>query len=47
MLRMATIIAVVSGWWGIGLGIAGGAVVLAVLWRWVLADLVMATVELP
>jgi hypothetical protein len=44
---METLIALVVGWWKVGLGIGGGALVLGVLWRWVLADLVLSTVELP
>ena len=40
-------IAVVSAWWVVGLGVVGGAILLGMLWRWVLADLVLASVELP
>jgi hypothetical protein len=47
MRRMETVMAVAVEWWRVGLGIGGGIVVLAVLWRWVLADLVLAAVELP
>ena len=47
MTDMETVMAALSGWWGVGLGAVGGVVVLGALWRWVLADLVMATVELP
>ncbi|MEO6028514.1 MAG: hypothetical protein ABIR79_16735 [Candidatus Binatia bacterium] len=39
--------AVAVEWWRVALGIGGGAVVAAVLWRWVLADLVLSAVELP
>lgn len=47
MRRMETVMAVAVEWWRVALGIGGGAVVAAVLWRWVLADLVLSAVELP
>jgi hypothetical protein len=47
MPRMETVMAVAVEWWRVGLGIGGGIVVLGVLWRWVLADLVLSAVELP
>jgi hypothetical protein len=36
-----------SVWWIFGLGAIASVVVGVVLWRWVLADLVLATIELP
>ena len=39
--------AVAVEWWRVGIGVGAGVVVLAALWRWVLADLVLSSVELP
>jgi len=44
---MEPITVLVSTWWIVGLGIVGGVVLLAILWRVALADLVFATFELP
>jgi len=44
---METVLTFVAEWWRVGLGISGGAVVVAFLWRWVLADLVLSAFELP
>jgi len=44
---MNWVIAVVSTWWLAGLGAVSAVVISVVLWRWVLADLVLAMVELP
>jgi hypothetical protein len=44
---METLVTFAVEWWRVGLGIVGGAVVVGVLWRWVLADLVLSSVELP
>jgi hypothetical protein len=47
MQRMTWVAAMVSAWWIVGLGTIASVVVGVVLWRWVLADLVFATIELP
>jgi hypothetical protein len=44
---MEPLIALVSAWWIVGLGVIGVVVVLAILWRVALADLVFAAFELP
>jgi hypothetical protein len=44
---METVFAVVTSWWGIGIGVVALGSVGVVVWRWVLADLVLASIELP
>jgi hypothetical protein len=44
---METVMAFAAEWWRLGLGIGGGVVVAALLWRWALEDLVLSSVELP
>jgi hypothetical protein len=47
MARMDTVLAAVVAWWKIEAGVAGGMMVLVVLWRWLLADFVLERVGLP
>lgn len=44
---MDTVLAAVTSWWGIGIGVVALGSGGVVLWRWVLADLVFASIELP
>ncbi len=44
---METIMALAAEWWRVGLAIGGGVVAAGLLWRWVLEDLVLSSVELP
>jgi hypothetical protein len=44
---MDTVLSVVTSWWGIGIGVVALGSVGVVLWRWVLADLVFASIDLP
>ena len=44
---METVLAVATSWWGIGIGVVMLGSVGVVLWRWVLADLVFDSIDLP
>ena len=44
---METVLAVATSWWGIGIGVGVLGSVGYVMWRWVLADLVFASIDLP
>jgi hypothetical protein len=44
---METVLAVATSWWGIGIGVVTLGSVGVVLWRWVLAVLVFASIDLP
>lgn len=44
---METLLSVVTSWWGIGIGVLTLGSAGVVLWRWVLADLVFASIDLP
>ena len=47
MRRMEQLFAIVWSWWGVGIGVVVLGSVGVVLWRWVLADLVLSSIELP
>ena len=44
---METLLSVVTSWWGIGIGVLTHGRAGVDLWRWVLADLVFASIDLP
>lgn len=47
MRRMDTVVAVVFSWWGLGIGMVGLVTFGFVVWRLVLEDFVLDSIELP